>query len=200
MPQISIIIPVYNASKTIAKCVESLLNQTLTDMEIIIVDDHGNDNSMAIIQNQIAEHSRKAMCRFAKTTANSGPGQARNIGLQMAQGEYVAFVDSDDWVETDMYERLYQTAVLHSADICCSDVFMENPSQAKQRIQPNIAVQQGFFSDKSKREFLANYKDLFWSYIYRREFLNTHAIAFPSEKGVEDVYFLPCCVPNALPI
>ncbi len=161
---------------------------------MIIVDDHGHDNSMAVIQNQIAEHPRKSMVRFAKTEQNSGPGFARNIGLQMAQGEYVAFVDSDDWVETDMYERLYETAVLHSADICCSDVFMENPIQSKQRIQANIAVQSGFFSEESKRNFLANYKDLFWSYIYRRDFLNTHSITFPSEKGVEDVYFLPCCI------
>jgi len=194
MPKLSIIIPVYNAAKTITKCIDSLLNQTFANMEVIIVDDHGADDSIAIIQNRIAEHPRKSMFRFAKTDVNSGPGAARNVGLQMAQGEYVAFVDSDDWVETDMYATLYEMAVQHSADICYSYVFWEDLGKHRQRILTTVPVRQGPFFGENKRHFLTKFKCHFWAYIYRREFLNTYHITFPLEKGLEDNYFLACCI------
>jgi glycosyltransferase involved in cell wall biosynthesis len=102
MPKISVIIPVFNAEKTIIRCIDSLLNQTLEDMEIIVIDDHGQDSSIEIIQKRIENHPKKNKFYFAKTSVNSGPGIARNIGLQMAKGDYVAFVESDDFVESDM--------------------------------------------------------------------------------------------------
>ncbi|MCL2027255.1 MAG: glycosyltransferase [Bacteroidales bacterium] len=187
MPKLSIIIPVYNASKTIVKCVDSLLRQTFADMEVIIVDDCGQDDSIKIIQNHIENHSQKNRFRFAQTPVNSGPGAARNVGLKMAQGEYVAFVDSDDWVEADIYETLYETATQHSADLCYCNVFWEDLNRKKQRVLPNTPI-------VNKRDFLANFKCQFWSYIYRREFLDKFNITFSKEKGVEDNYFLACCI------
>ena len=192
MPKLSIIIPIYNAAKTVASCVDSLLNQTLVDMEVIIVDDHGQDNSIEIIQNRIAEHARKDMFRFTETTVNSGPGAARNLGLQIAQGEYVAFIDSDDWVEMDMYLTLYNAANQHSSDICYCNAFLED--SGKSRVLSNISVQQGLFVDEDKRKFLTNFKSYFWSYIYRREMLNQYNITFPLEKSAEDSYFLTCSI------
>jgi glycosyltransferase involved in cell wall biosynthesis len=192
MSKISVIIPVYNAEKTIVRCIDSLLNQALQDMEVIIVDDHGQDNSIKIIQHQIAEHPLKYRFKFAKTDANSGPGTARNVGLQMAQGEYVAFVDSDDWVEPDMYSSLYETAKQHSADLCHCSAVWENPKKNQQRVLSNISVKQGSFSNENKRYFLANFKSYFWFYIYRREILNENKITFPPEKDSEDIYFLTC--------
>jgi len=194
MPKISVIIPVYNAEKTVVRCVDSLLNQTLQDMEVIIIDDHGQDESIKIIQNHIAEHPRKNMFRFAETAVNSGPGEARNIGLQLAKGEYVAFVDSDDWVENEMYATLYETAIEHSAELCYSYVFFENFDESKRRISKTIPVPQGLLDDKTKRDFLENFRCHFWVYIYRRDFLSKFNIVFSPEKGVEDNYFLTCCV------
>jgi len=192
MPKLSVIIPVYNAEKTILRCIDSLLNQTFQDMEVIIIDDCGQDDSIKIIQNQIVEHSQKNKFHFAKTAVNSGPGPARNIGLQMAQGEYIAFVDSDDWVEPDMYSTLYETAIQHSADMCYCRAIWEDPKKNRQRILSNISVKSGDFSDENKRHFLTNFKSYFWFYIFRREIINKHNITFPSEKAAEDIYFLTC--------
>jgi len=161
-------------------------------MEILIIDDHGQDNSIKIIQNHIAEHPRKTMFRFAKTEINSGPGPARNVGLQLAQGEYIAFVDSDDWVEPDMYSTLYETAIQHSADLCYCSAIWENSKKNRQRILSNISVESGDFSDENKRHFLTNFKSYFWFYIFRREIINKHNITFPPEKAAEDIYFLTC--------
>jgi glycosyltransferase involved in cell wall biosynthesis len=194
MPKLSIIIPIYNAKNTIVRCVNSILNQTFIDMEVIFVDDCSHDDSIRIIQNQIAEHPRKNMFCFAKTPVNSGPGAARNIGLQMAKGEYVAFVDSDDWLDPDMYSALYEKANQHSADLCYGDVFWENLNRLQQRVLPNTAVEDGLFTDDRKRHFLTNFKCQFWAYIYRREFLKKHNILFSLQIGVEDNYFLACSV------
>jgi len=192
MPKLSVIVPVYNAEKTIVRCVDSLLNQTLQDMEVIIVDDHGQDNSIQIIENHIAEHPKKNRFRFAKTTSNSGPGPARNLGLQIAQGEYVAFVDSDDWVEKGMYSTLYEEATQHSADLCYCSAVWEDPKKYKQRILSNVSVKSGLFFDETKRYFLSRFRSYFWFYIFRREIINKHNITFPPEKAAEDVYFLTC--------
>jgi len=192
MPKISVIIPVYNAEKTVVRCVDSLLNQTLQDMEVIIIDDHGQDESIKIIQNHIAEHPRKNMFHFAETAVNSGPGEARNIGLQLAKGEYVAFLDSDDWVENEMYATLYETAIQHAADLCYCQAILENDKKNKQRVLSNIPVKSGAFSDKSKRHFLSHFRSYFWFYIFRREIISKNNITFFSEKAAEDVCFLTC--------
>jgi len=192
MPKVSIIIPVYNAEETIVRCIDSLLNQQLEDMEIIIVDDHGQDESIKNIQNHIAEHPRKNMFRFAETAVNSGPGPARNVGLQMAQGEYIAFLDSDDWVEPDMYSTLYETAIQHSADLCYCNAVWEDLKINQQRVLPNIFAESGIFQSESKRHFLSHFKTYFWTYIFRREIIIKHRITFPPEKAAEDTYFLAC--------
>jgi len=196
MPKISVIIPVYNAEKTIVRCVDSLLKQTLQDMEVIIVDDHGQDESIKTIQKHIAEHPRKNMFHFVETAVNSGPCEARNIGLQLAKGEYVAFLDSDDWVENEMYATLYETAIQYSADLCCCSIFQENVG----RLKTKVSVKQGVFSDQDKRYFLRNFRSFFTPYIYRREMLNTYNISFSSEKSAEDVCFLTSAILCAMSV
>jgi len=190
MPELSVIIPVYNAEEYIVRCIDSLLSQTLESIEVIIVDDHGQDDSIKIIQNHIVEHPRKGIFQFTETPVNSGPGPARNMGLQMAQGEYVAFLDSDDWVEKDMYATLYETAIQYSADLCYCNIFKENIGSVKTHIDQI----QGVFSDEEKRSFLANFKSFFTSYIYRRKILNDNSITFFSGKSAEDTCFLACAI------
>ncbi|HRR58655.1 MAG TPA: glycosyltransferase family A protein, partial [Paludibacteraceae bacterium] len=84
MPKISVIIPVYNAAETIVRCINSLLCQTLDDMEFILVDDHGQDNSIEIVKQHIAGHTREKQFIFTETSVNSGPGVARNMGIKLA--------------------------------------------------------------------------------------------------------------------
>ena len=119
--KLSVIVPVYNVEKYLAECVDSLLNQTLMDMEIILVDDGSKDSSGAICDHYAAENPGKVKCLHID---NGGQGRARNFALPMAQGEYLGFVDSDDWVLPDMYEKLCSRADETGADIVTCD-FLE---------------------------------------------------------------------------
>ena len=116
--KVSIIIPVYNAEKYLRQCLDSLVNQTLDDYEIILINDGSKDSSEAIIQEYKARFPERIN---AVTVENGGQGRARNIGMELARGEYLGFVDSDDWVAEDMFESMYLAAVESDADICVCD-------------------------------------------------------------------------------
>lgn len=112
-PRISIIVPIYRVEKYLGQCVDSLLAQTLADIEVILVDDGSPDNSGAIAESYAVKDRRVRVIR----QCNAGLGPARNAGMALARGEYIAFVDSDDWVRPEMFERLYETAQRNRADI-----------------------------------------------------------------------------------
>lgn len=101
-PKISIIVPVYEVEPYIHKCVDSILAQTFTDFELILVDDGSPDNCGEICDEYEENDSRIRVIH----KENGGPSSARNAGLNIAKGDYIGFVDSDDWIETDMYEML----------------------------------------------------------------------------------------------
>ncbi len=112
----SVIVPVYNAEKYIGKCIESILNQTCNDLELILVDDGSPDNSGAICDEYAAKDSRIKVFH----QKNGGVCVARNTGLDHAVGDYVSFVDSDDYLESNALEILYGDVVAHNADVCCA--------------------------------------------------------------------------------
>ena len=103
MPKFSVILPVYNVEKYLRECLESLVNQTLKDIEFICVNDGSTDSSLDILNEYAKKDSRFVIIN----QHNQGQGVARNNALAVAKGEYVAFVDPDDWVETNMFEELY---------------------------------------------------------------------------------------------
>lgn len=113
MPKISIIVPVYNVEKYIHRCIDSILHQTFKDFELILVDDGSLDNSGKICDEYAKEDDRIKVIH----KENGGLSDARNVGLDIAQGEYIAFVDSDDWIEKDMYSILYENIRKYNADI-----------------------------------------------------------------------------------
>lgn len=119
--KLSVIVPVYNVEKYLAECVESLLGQTLTAMEILLVDDGSTDSSGEIAERYAAEYPEKVRCLHVE---NGGQGRARNFALPLAKGEYLGFVDSDDWVVPDMYEKLCRLADETGADVVSCD-FLE---------------------------------------------------------------------------
>jgi glycosyltransferase involved in cell wall biosynthesis len=112
-PKVSIIVPVYNDEAYIERCLESIRTQTLRDIEVIVINDGSTDGSHSIIERLATQDSR---IRY-RLQANAGPSAARNAGLLLATGEYVGFVDSDDWIERDMYEELYRLVKRHDADL-----------------------------------------------------------------------------------
>lgn len=117
--KLSIIVPVYNVEAFLPKCLDSLLAQTIEDFEIILVNDGSPDNSQLIIDRYAAEYPDKIR---SLTIDNGGQGRARNFGLDIAQGEFIGFVDSDDWIVPEMYEKLYEAAVGAEADISLCDM------------------------------------------------------------------------------
>lgn len=116
MFKISVIVPIYNVEKYLKQCIDSLLNQTLKDIEIVLVDDGTKDNSGKIAD----EYKSKFDNIKVIHQENGGLGPARNTGIDNATGEYIAFVDGDDWVQSDMYEKLYKIAKKTDCDIVVS--------------------------------------------------------------------------------
>lgn len=116
-PYVNIIVPIYNASKYLERCINSLLSQTMDNIEIVLVDDGSTDDSLAICKMYEGKDSRIKL--FTKT--NEGLGLTRNFGLALANGEYVAFVDSDDYVSPNMCQVLYDNAIKYNADIVYGD-------------------------------------------------------------------------------
>ncbi len=116
--KLSVIVPVYKAEKTLRKCVDSLLAQTLGDLEIILVNDGSPDGCQAILDDYAARFPDTVR---TKTVENGGQGRARNFGIDMAWGDWLGFVDSDDWVLPEMYEKLIAAAEKEGADVAVCD-------------------------------------------------------------------------------
>ena len=112
-PKISVIVPVYQTEQYLSKCLDSILNQSLKELEVIVIDDGSKDNSPKIIDEYARRDSRIRVVH----KANEGQGIARNIGIDMASAKYVTFVDSDDWVDTNVYENILNRIEDSGADL-----------------------------------------------------------------------------------
>ena len=124
-PIVSVLIPVYNVEKYLKKCLDSVVNQTLTDIEIICVNDGSTDGSLKILEEYRSIDSRIKIIN----KANGGLPSARNAGLNAAKGRYVGFVDSDDYIEPNMFEKLVDVAEHEESEvvICGANIFPEKP-------------------------------------------------------------------------
>lgn len=190
MPQVSIIIPVYNAASYIEACLASLVAQTEDDVEILLIDDHGRDDSMERARKFVEAHPSGKTFRFLATPQNMGPGPARNVGIEAAQGEYIGFVDSDDVVSPYFCEQLYQAAKMYDADLVYCQAQLVKGSETMPMNNPLIAS--GKFSGDQRSFFFTHYTTLFVSFLYRRTLINEYGIRFPSTRSAEDSYFLTC--------
>ncbi len=114
LPKVSIIVPVYNSGKYLKTCLDSLVNQTLKNIEIIAVDDCSTDNSLLILMDYAKKYHN---IKVYHNRENLGQGASRNRGLDVARGEYIGFVDSDDYIRYTMYEDMYKAAVNNSAPL-----------------------------------------------------------------------------------
>ena len=119
-PTISVIAPVYNTEKYLPRCIDSILAQTFTDFELLLIDDGSKDNSGAVCDEYASKDERVRV--FHKE--NGGVSSARNVGLDNAKGEWITFVDSDDWIAETMYQEMYELATLENADIVYCDINM----------------------------------------------------------------------------
>lgn len=170
---ISVIVPIYNAEKFVSVCLEGLLNQTYSDIEIICVDDGSKDASVKIIDEYLSKDSRVKL--YTKT--NGGAASARNYGMNYAQGEYITFVDADDYVDSDFIETLYNGILNNDILITGYKKVTMDTHEIMYSVIPsnNVWSQFKYVSTCSK--------------LYRREFLISHNIMFEPLKVAEDVYF-----------
>lgn len=186
--KVSVVIPVYNVEKYLRQCLDSVVNQTLKEIEIIIVNDGSKDSSLAIMQEYAAKDDRIIII----DKANSGYGNSMNRGFDRASGEYVGIIESDDYAELDMFERLYNRAKEHELDVVKSgflyywstpeEKHVPNPIASRITSGRTFCPLEDFKSPMEQLEFF-NIKPTIWSAIYRRDFIRENNIRFNETPG-----------------
>lgn len=170
MIKVSIIVPVYNGEKYLGRCLNSLVKQTLTDIEIIIIDDGSTDSTWNVIMEYRDRYQGKI--RGHKNKVNIGTGSTRNVGLSLAQGDYIIFVDSDDWVSLDYCERLWEKAIEEKADVvyCTAHQVDSNMQVIFEMIPPYCQMDLKNPVNK-KKAFVAGIHNTtaYWNQLVRRE-------------------------------
>ncbi|GEM_PF-3064405 len=172
MPKISIIVPVFNSAPFLLRCLNSLAGQSLEDIETIIVVDEGSkDDSSQIVESFVANH--EGIFRSIRTP-HSGPGEARNRGFSLATSDYIAFVDSDDYVDRRYCESPLLMAERTGADIVCFSARMVNEYRGTERIiDPGVAPGMG------PRKAIMSATVMVWDKLYRRSFLDRCRLHYP---------------------
>lgn len=191
MPKISIIVPIYNVEKYINKCVDSILGQTFKDFELILVDDGSPDRCGKICDEYAQKDARVKVVH----KENGGLSDARNRGIEEAKGEYIGFVDSDDYIDKDMYEILYDSLIENNADIsvcgvydCYSDRIAQNNIDGKMHVFSNQEALKEVLYGKKLTAFAVNK-------LYKREVFDN--MRFPVGKIYEDSFLIPTIFANS---
>ena len=211
-PLVSIILPVYNAQNHIARCLDSICAQTWQNLEIIVLNDGSKDQSLPVCQEYRSRDQRILLV----DKANSGVSDTRNLGLKLASGEYVQFVDSDDYIDPDFTQNLVTAAQEHHADLVIAPYKMvipagaSKPEQVLEKIQEDLGVMsvarppevreygflpQGVYDkDTFARRLMdkpaSYFYSVLWNKLYRRDILTRHDIRFTSEmRWAEDLVF-----------
>ena len=191
MAKISVIVPCYNVERYVDRCIRSLLDQSigLQELELILVDDASTDHTAAILKTYEAQYPEQIKLILCQT--NGRQGTARNIGLQYATAPYIGFVDSDDWVEPDMYEKMYEKLIRYDCDIVyCRNVRDRGDGGAFERRtgqQDNLII----VEEEQRGDFLVS--DVMgvgaWDKLYKRELITENHLKFPEKVVYEDICF-----------
>ena len=165
-PQVSVIIPVYKAERYIERCVRTLFAQTLDSIEYIFIDDCSPDKSMDVMEKVLSEYPcRKGQVKVIRHSVNQGVGRSRQDGMDVAYGEYVIHCDPDDWVELDMYEKLYLRAKEHHADLVIGAYVEETFSGSNIVLPMRYSSKKEMFSQIVRSKFHAG----LWNKLVKRE-------------------------------
>lgn len=186
MPKVSIIVPVYNVEKYLRKCIDSLINQTLNDIEIICINDGSTDKSLKILK----EYKNKDSRIILLNQENSGQSVARNRGIEIAKGEYLGFVDPDDWIDLDYYEKLYNAASTNNTDIAVGEIIRVTGIKKKKFLN----FEKETLTDNTKLKFeLCDVpeKSYIWNKIYKTQKLKEINLKFEEGRIFEDCIFTP---------
>lgn len=182
--KVSVIVPVYNVEDYIERCLLSIVNQTLDGVELIVVNDGSKDSSIDIIRN-IQEQFPDRIKVIDKV--NEGVSIARNTGIKEARGEYIGFVDSDDWIEPTMYEKLYNKAKSEDLDVVACDCVAVYPDK-------NLEISSNLSQTPDNKELFINAYAVIWNKIYKRELIAD--LKFKPNVWYEDVLYLYMLYPR----
>ena len=183
MPKVSVIVPIYNVEKYLEKCINSLLSQTLEDIQIILVNDGSKDNSGNIAREY--EKNNKNRITYVEKE-NGGLSDARNYGLKYATGDFIAFLDSDDYIEKNAYEEMYNKAIEENADYVECDFIWEFPNKIRVDKQ---------YPYKNKKEMLSFVRVVAWNKLIKRQLIIDNNLEFPKGLRYEDVEFTYKLIP-----
>ena len=209
-PAISVIIPLYNAEKYIIPCLNSILDQTFKNFEVIVIDDCSTDNSISIVENISPKFDEKL--HLVKRNKNSGGAAIpRNIGMKFAQGKYITFIDNDDLFINNALECLYEVAEENQADVVHAEKHLSNFNKNEEINNDtkffisynkfNEAIDKiNFESDKLSDRIIAYSKNTFfgnwvvWNKLFRRDFIIENYLEFPNLKVADDMMFNFFCL------
>lgn len=190
-PKVSVVIPVYNTEKYLRQCLDSLQNQTLKDLEIICVDDGSTDGSLVVLKEYAGRDPRFRII----SQMNQGPGAARNAGLDQASGEYLIFLDSDDWFEPDFLESMAARAEATGADVtvCCSDEFDTHSGQVLDgswMLKLSLLPKSVFRPEEVAENLFQFTYGWPWDKLYRREYVLKEGFRYPDFAISQDLVFV----------
>ena len=187
--KVSIIVPVYNVEEYLRQCLDSLINQTLNEIEIICVNDGSTDNSLKILEEYQQENSRIKIIN----KKNEGLGAARNSGMEHAKGDYIGFVDSDDWVDLTMFEKLYNNAKKYNSDIVMCPIYSSDDNKESDNNFSyfnlecfNEDYDNIVFDNTKTKKFIFRICVTAFNKIYRNNFLKKINAKFPEGVIFED--------------
>lgn len=179
MPKVSILVPCYNVEKYLRQCLDSVVNQTLKDIEVICINDGSTDGTLEILREYENIDPRVKVI----SKHNSGYGASMNIGLETAKGEYVGIVESDDFVELNMFETLYLEANKNSLDVIRSNFYLYNSKQSTNEKLDQSWVKHNEIYAPVVEELPFFQQPSIWANLYNREFLNKNNIRFLETPG-----------------
>ncbi|SHK18330.1 Glycosyltransferase involved in cell wall bisynthesis [Clostridium cavendishii DSM 21758] len=183
MPQVTVIVPCYNSYHLMKNCLKSLENQTFKEFEVIFIDDCSTDQTYNLLLKYLEKSS--LIYQLIKNDKNSGPGVSRNKGIKIANGDYISFMDSDDWYELDYLENMYNDAINEDLDIVMCDYFRVYDNGKKKAMSPTRNLKNSL----SKKEFLAySFDSLCCMLINKKLFDN---LLIPAKFNAEDVAIIP---------
>lgn len=182
---ISIILPVFNAEKYLLNCLRSISLQTYKNFEAILVDDGSTDSSGSICDEFALQDNRFKVFHIE----NGGVAAARNYALGQCSGEYLMFVDSDDWVESDFLEKMYDEAVKMHSDMVICDFYIEKDHETKTKSHISISGFRGYVSEAILKEQI---HPGLWHKLFLKQIIDEHNIRFPKYNYMEDLYFVLC--------
>ena len=185
MKSVSVIVPFYNVEGYIGRCLDSLVKQTLDDIEIILVNDGSKDRSKIVVDKYLKEYPEKIVYLEKE---NGGLSDARNYAIPYAKGEYIAFLDSDDYVEYTMYKDMYELAKKENSDMVECDFYWEYPYKNKTKEDKGLIY-------NGKKEMIEKVRVVAWNKLIKKDILEKSKIIFPKGYRYEDVEFTYKLVP-----